>query len=72
MIMDFIKNLTPVEIVTYLGFIVTLISLFCYTYKTKVISRKKISQKATVKNGISIQAGNNVKIGGINESESKS
>lgn len=70
--MDFIKNLTLIEVVTYSGFIITLISLFCYTYKTKVVSRKKISQKATVKNGISIQAGNNVKMGGVNEPESKS
>lgn len=72
MIIDYIKNLSLVEIVTYLGFILTLIGFTCYTYKIKVLNRNKISQKSIVKNGVSVQAGGNVHMEGINESKSNS
>ncbi|OYQ81797.1 hypothetical protein B9T19_03805 [Ignatzschineria sp. F8392] len=64
--MDFLKNLSLIEIVTYVGFIFTVIGLF--TIK-KIINKKTI-QKSNVKNGISVQAGGNIKIGKLNESKS--
>ena len=70
MIIDYIKGLSLVEIVTYLGFILTLIGAPYYVYRAKVINRKKISQKSIVKNGISVQAGGNVHMEGVNESKS--
>lgn len=64
--MDFLKNLSLIEIVTYVGFIFTVIGFFA----VKKRNNTKVIQKSNVKNGISVQAGGNIKIGKLNESKS--